>query len=48
LSDETLRNGGKKMEKFKDFLIKEAEEDFDVYWWIQNWVDRKWDEYNET
>jgi hypothetical protein len=35
-------------ETFKDYLIKEAEEDFDVYWCIQEWIDRKWDEYNGT
>lgn len=37
----------KQGENFKEFLIKKAEEDFDVYWWIQKWVEGRWDEYNE-
>jgi hypothetical protein len=38
----------KENESFKDFLMKEVKEDFDVYWYIETWIDRKWDEYNGT
>lgn len=34
-------------EKFKDFLLREAREDFDVYWNIEMWIDRKWDAYRD-
>lgn len=34
-------------EKFKDFLLREVREDFDTYWNIEMWIERKWDEYKD-
>ena len=35
-------------EQFKDFLLKNVREDFDIYWWIENWIEEKWEEFKNV